>query len=454
MSTHYSVFRFKTWHLCLDFGMLSAMLSCYYFFSAYRFSSPISFIPYAAVVVAIWLFTIYAYGGYDYGRIFHFVHNLRLVFFSCLVAAGITQLFAFVYSSPYYVLGFHYTTVIFVLIFYFMRFAVTVFLIGCMPDKKLLIYGAGWAGQEILSCIREYPYMKYQPIAFIDDDVQKLDQIIDNVPVIGDYEKLYTAIAELDISIVVFAITKKRADCAMRAKSWLQEQDIEVAEMPEFYERLTERIPVLHVNNKWHDFYVSLKNRQPYVPFRIYNILLSTVLLLLFLPFFPLVALAIKLSSTGPIFYKQIRVGRKEKLFTMYKFRSMLINAEAAGVQWAQERDPRLTLVGSFLRKSRIDEIPQLVNVLLGDMNLVGPRPERPEFVVHLNKQIPFYRARHQIPPGLTGWAQVRMNYANSVEDSLRKLQYDLYYIKHRSLFLDFIVLSKTVLVVLARCGI
>ena len=172
------------------------------------------------------------------------------------------------------------------------------------------------------------------------------------------------------------------------------------------------------------------------------------------LPFIPLIALAIKLDSPGPIFFRQLRVGEREKNFILYKFRTMLDDAEnGTGAIWAQEKDPRVTRVGNFFRKSRIDEIPQLFNVLMGDMSLVGPRPERPEFIDKLKKVIPYYSERHFVKPGVTGWAQVRYPYGASVEDALEKLRYDLYYIKNLSITFDLMIILETVNVVLFRRG-
>ena len=176
-------------------------------------------------------------------------------------------------------------------------------------------------------------------------------------------------------------------------------------------------------------------------------------ILLAFLPFFPLVVLAIWLSSPGPIFFRQTRVGMAGKPFHVYKFRSMRTDAEAAGAKWAVKNDPRVTSIGLFLRKSRIDEIPQLWNVLRGDMGLVGPRPERPEFVPYLAENLPFYNLRHLIRPGLTGWAQVRYGYGSTLEQAQEKLEYDLYYIKHMTLGLDLLVMFETVKTVVRRKG-
>jgi lipopolysaccharide/colanic/teichoic acid biosynthesis glycosyltransferase len=172
------------------------------------------------------------------------------------------------------------------------------------------------------------------------------------------------------------------------------------------------------------------------------------------LPLMGLTALAVRLTSPGPILYHQVRVGQNGKLFTIHKFRSMRADAEAAtGAVWARQNDSRITPIGRFLRKTRLDELPQLWNVLKGDMSFVGPRPERPEFVADLTKQIPFYGQRHVVKPGLTGWAQVSYSYGASVEDALAKLQYDLFYIKHLALSLDLFIMVKTIKTVVLRRG-
>jgi exopolysaccharide biosynthesis polyprenyl glycosylphosphotransferase len=175
--------------------------------------------------------------------------------------------------------------------------------------------------------------------------------------------------------------------------------------------------------------------------------------LLLFLPFFPLVVLAVKLSSKGPIFFCQTRVGMGGRNFEVVKFRTMFTDAESGGAKWATKNDPRVTRVGMFLRKSRIDEIPQLWNVLRGDMGFVGPRPERPEFVAWLTEELPFYYLRTLIRPGLTGWAQVRYGYGATLAETKEKLEYDLYYIKHMSMGLDLLIMFETIKTILRRRG-
>jgi exopolysaccharide biosynthesis polyprenyl glycosylphosphotransferase len=186
---------------------------------------------------------------------------------------------------------------------------------------------------------------------------------------------------------------------------------------------------------------------------RVLSIAVSLSLLVIVSPLLPVIALAIKLTSPGPVFYRQRRVGLHGRVFDVIKFRTMRQDAETGKAVWAGKNDPRVTPVGRFLRKVRLDEIPQLWNVLAGDMGFVGPRPERPEFVELLSREIPYYGLRHVIRPGLTGWAQVRYKYANTLEDSKQKLQYDLFYIKNLSLGLDLLILFETAKTVLLRRG-
>jgi exopolysaccharide biosynthesis polyprenyl glycosylphosphotransferase len=187
---------------------------------------------------------------------------------------------------------------------------------------------------------------------------------------------------------------------------------------------------------------------------RILSIAISLTGLLLCLPIIPILAIGVKLTSPGPIFFRQNRVGRKGKIFSVYKFRTMRADAEAkTGAVWAGRNDPRVTALGRYMRKTRLDEIPQLWNVLKGDMAFVGPRPERPEFVQWLEEQIPYYNMRHIIRPGLTGWAQVKYQYGASLEETKQKLQYDLYYIKHMSVALDLWIMFETIKTVILRRG-
>jgi exopolysaccharide biosynthesis polyprenyl glycosylphosphotransferase len=222
------------------------------------------------------------------------------------------------------------------------------------------------------------------------------------------------------------------------------------------YEDYTGKIAVENLRPSWLIFSNGFrKGRVLGAAKRSIDVLFALTLLLLTLPIMAVVAIAMKLTSPGPLLYHQNRVGKDGKVFTIHKFRSMRTDAEAqTGAVWsAGQSDPRVTKIGRFMRRTRIDELPQLWNVLRGDMSVVGPRPERPEFVTDLTKQIPFYGQRHVVRPGLTGWAQVRHSYGATVEDALQKLQYELFYIKHMSVAFDLFIMLETIKTVLVRRG-
>ncbi|MFP5520386.1 MAG: exopolysaccharide biosynthesis polyprenyl glycosylphosphotransferase [Bdellovibrionia bacterium] len=229
-----------------------------------------------------------------------------------------------------------------------------------------------------------------------------------------------------------------------------------VMDLSQFYEKNWSKVPIYFLEPEW--FISSEGFRRMTQPLslrikRISDIILALFIFVLSLPFMVLTALAIQLESPGGVIYKQIRTGKNGKEFFIYKFRSMRSDAEKAGAQWAQKNDARVTKVGKFIRKTRLDELPQLWNVLKGDMSFVGPRPERPEFNIQLAKEINFYNLRHTMQPGLTGWAQVLYPYGASVEDAREKLQYELYYAKHFNLLMDAYIFLKTVRVVLFGRG-
>jgi exopolysaccharide biosynthesis polyprenyl glycosylphosphotransferase len=230
---------------------------------------------------------------------------------------------------------------------------------------------------------------------------------------------------------------------------------MDIEEATSLYERLTGKIPVDNLKPSWmifnEGFAVSVG---VLVQKQITSFLVSGILLVPFLPLLPIIALLIKLDSKGPVFHRQERVGKDGKTFTLWKFRSMYVDAERdTGPVWSSPEDWRVTRVGKLLRRTRLDELPQLYNILKGDMSLIGPRPERPYFVDHLSSIVPFYNLRHAVKPGVTGWAQIKYRYANSIDDAIEKLQYDLFYIKNLSWLLDVIILFDTAKTVLVRRG-
>jgi sugar transferase (PEP-CTERM system associated) len=254
---------------------------------------------------------------------------------------------------------------------------------------------------------------------------------------------------------VIVALKDRRAAMPVNELLELRMSGIRVDDGTSLLEKLSGQIEVDELHPSWLIFGDGFRLTQPYSFFQtIFPTIVALMLSVLTLPLIPFIAVLIKISSPGPVLYRQKRVGLRGKLFHCYKFRTMKANAEAdTGPTWATDDDPRITRVGRILRRTRIDEIPQLWNVLRGDMEFVGPRPERPEFVEWLTKEIPYYRLRHAVPPGVTGWAQVSYKYGNTLHDAKEKLRYDLYYIKNRSVGLDFMIFLQTIKTVLLGQG-
>ncbi len=331
-------------------------------------------------------------------------------------------------------------------------------LVRPMFNRRALIVGAGRAGREIADAILECENGAYQVVGFVDDDRRKADHIVATrlngrsatvLRVLGPRETLPELITRHRITTIVLAVTDRIDGTLLQTLMDCLESGVEIVPMPLLYEQLTGRVPIEHVGENW---YVAMPidhagNRALRVVVnRVFDVLAAGVGMLLLLTAMPVIAAAIYLDCPGPIFYKQRRVGKGGRTFWVYKFRSMVPDAENGRAIWAQKDDPRVTRVGALLRKTHIDEFPQFLNILKGQMSAVGPRPERPEFVEELAASIPFYRVRHAVKPGMAGWGLVKQGYGDSREDALLKLQYDLYYIKHKSLWLDIIILLKTVL--------
>jgi len=256
------------------------------------------------------------------------------------------------------------------------------------------------------------------------------------------------------IDRVIVAMENRRGKMPVRELLDLRLRGVVIEDASFLMERLLGRLPLDGLNPSalifTHGFNVKASQQ---IVRRLVSVLVSFTGLMICLPFIPFIMLAVRLSSPGPIFFKQTRVGLRGREFSVIKFRTMAQDAEAGGAKWATKNDPRITKLGNFMRKTRLDEIPQLWNVLRGEMGFVGPRPERPEFVRWLETEIPFYDLRHIIRPGITGWAQVRYRYGASLEETKRKLEYDLYYVKHLSIGLDLLIMFETIKTIILRRG-
>jgi len=260
--------------------------------------------------------------------------------------------------------------------------------------------------------------------------------------------------SEASIDRIVVALDDRRGELPVDGLLAMRFRGVTIEEVGSVLERLTGKLQLdgLRPSDLLFCEGFRMKPSQQFL-LRIASTLVAAIGLILFLPLFPFVVLLVRLSSPGPVLFRQERVGLNGKIFNVYKFRTMVVNAEAEGAQWAQKNDPRVTRVGQFMRKTRLDEVPQLWNVLRGDMSFVGPRPERPEFVSWLAQELPFYEVRNMIRPGLTGWAQIRYGYGATLEQSREKLAYDLYYVKHQTLGLDLLIMFETIKKILRRRG-
>lgn len=328
--------------------------------------------------------------------------------------------------------------------------------------KRVLVIGAGVSGGLLAvelhgKLVRKE--MDYLMIGFVDDDPNKVGKVYGGFPVLGTSADMLDVVDKYQIDTVALAVNRVSVLSAdiFSGLVALRERGVRIHSMPNLYETLTSRIAVEHVGDNWGIMFPMEHIRQPLIHdfmARALDVFAGIVGLLFTALLCPVVMIANKFfGSPGPLFYSQMRVGKGGKDFRIYKFRSMVTDAEKSGAKWCIEGDPRITKVGNFLRKTRIDELPQFWNVLKGEMSLIGPRPERPEFTTLLSESIPFFRARHAVKPGLTGWAQVMYRYGSSEEDSLIKLQYDLYYIKHRSPALDLRIIAKSFKTVLSAAG-
>jgi len=315
-------------------------------------------------------------------------------------------------------------------------------------QERVYVLGSGERAQRLVQGLRTSPDLGIRVVGW--------SGAMEGAPTLENTTTdLIESYRHHDLHRVIVAVSDRRGAIPMEELLRLRLRGVKIEEATSWLEKMSGKIEVEQLYPSWLIFAEGFRFSTWFlVVRRILSLLVSFIGLLLALPLIPFIALAIKMDSSGPVFYSQQRVGLGGSIFFCHKFRTMRRDAEAdTGATWANDDDPRITKIGKFLRSSRLDEIPQLWCVLKGDMAFVGPRPERPEFVEWLSKEIPYYGVRHMVRPGITGWAQVRYKYGNTVEDAKEKLQFDLFYIKNASLGLDFLIMFQTVKIVLLGRG-
>jgi sugar transferase (PEP-CTERM system associated) len=320
--------------------------------------------------------------------------------------------------------------------------------------ERVLFLGATPMAEKLISEL-EANNQGYEVLGYVDDRPTPQIALNNGFRVLGKTHQLQEIVAASQANTIVVALAERRGAFPMQPILDCKLRGIRIEDWPAFYEKLTGKILVQNLRPSWLVFSEGFTStRFTRLVKRVFDLALSIPFLGLGWPVFLFVAMAIKLDTRGPVFFRQERVGEGGRTFTLVKFRTMVEEAETlTGPVWAIEKDPRITRVGRWLRKIRLDEFPQILNVLKGEMSFIGPRPERPYFVAQLQEKIPYYANRHTVKPGITGWAQIRYHYGATIEDAEEKLQYDLYYVKNVSLFLDMLILLSSIQVVLFGRG-
>lgn len=379
----------------------------------------------------------------------HMLKVLQTFGFGCIVLAFVYYLFPVltistkVFWSGLFAVG---------LVILLWRFTYFRLLEHRIFDQPVALIGTGRFAGQIVSAIEDKKDSGHKIVALVGD--KNSPGVRKGLPVFENISELRQLCEKREVEKIVLALDERRGNMPMNELIQLKFMGIEILDAVGFYEKLTGKIMVGKIDPSWmlfsEGFYVGRVTRMLK---RMLDITAASGMLLISLPVLFISALAISFESPGGVFYRQKRVGQNGRVFNIVKFRSMYADAEKNGPVWANLEDSRVTRCGGFIRKTRIDELPQLINVIRGDMSFVGPRPERPVFVSDLTEKIPFYSIRHVVKPGITGWAQIYYPYGASEEDALRKLEYDLYYIKNLSIGMDLVTIFHTVKVVLFQKG-
>jgi len=440
------------WKLILFIGdavcyIISVIIALYFnpLTSSIVFNYLYQFKLYFISIGIIYLMELFIADTYNYFKDFRHILNLVYVFVACWIGTLVVVL-VFYFPLQGWIIG---RTLIMVqaLSFSLMvsawRFTFSVIALPQRLEKRLLIIGAGKAGRYLLNSIRRRPGCGFVAVGFVDDDPQKVGTRLDDLPILGDSSRLAELINEFKVNLAVVAITGKRSSRLTDNLIMVSWDDCRLIDMPTFYEFLTGKLPTDHISDDW-IFDWSVNSRKIYYIRlkRLVDLTLAGIMLIAAIPGMLAVSLLIKLDSRGPVFFTQERLGQKGRPFRIIKFRTMFEGAENDGPVWTDRNDPRITRAGRFIRKLRLDELPQLWNIIRGEMSFIGPRP-----LAHTSymEGIDFYKYRTLVKPGITGWAQVTFPEGLTIDTTQEKLKYDLYYIKNIGFLLDLAILLKTV---------
>lgn len=456
ISTRRDILINKLWFVLYDF--LAILISVYVAgLIRFGFSDIHSYVgsrfPQIFLSIAVFIILFYINGLYEQKR---FSSSSKIIKSAVLAVFVGVILNAFVFFATFSLAigrGVFLIKAVFILVLVCVPRLIYSFKLGKkFLSKRLVVIGSGESILDALDLIERYKSSLYTVIGVVSDDK---NFNFKEYKILGDVGSLKNLVDEFNVDSILVTSLEPDKHRILENLRICRYYGIEIMDLVCLYEELENYVPLQYIDDEWL-FSSTMGHRSFHVRKvkRLMDIVISSVGLLITLPLTILTSIAIKLDSKGPIFYTQERLGRGSKIFKIIKFRSMLSDAEKnTGAVWALKEDSRITRVGTWIRKMRIDEIPQLLNVLVGDMSLVGPRPERPEFIEELSREIPFYKERLYVQPGITGWAQINHPYSASLAETKIKLQYDIYYIKHISFVLDCYILFKTILVMVFLKG-
>jgi exopolysaccharide biosynthesis polyprenyl glycosylphosphotransferase len=405
------------------------------------------------IIGGVFYAVLYIGDNYDFQQDYRQIMNFGRVLASCwaggLAAALIVY---FPYRSEY--IGrtlLIIQTLSFSVLAALWRFSFSMVALPQRLEKKLIIIGAGESGRDLLGALRDIPGNGFMPVGFVDDDGKKIGTEVDGLPVMGNSSELSALIQKYQVSLLVLAVMRQKSPALVKNLIQLSWSDCQLMDMPNLYEIVTKKLPTEHISEEF-IFEWNINTPKIYYPRlkRFIDLILSSLFLIATLPIMILTVIVIKFDSRGTIFFAQERLGLKGKPFKIMKFRTMIQGAENNGPVWTDQNDPRITRAGKYIRKLRLDELPQLWNIIRGEMSFIGPRP-----LAHTSYMdtIDFYKYRTLVKPGITGWAQVTFPEGLALDSTQEKLKYDLYYIKNIGFLLDLAILLKTVRIVILGQG-